>query len=67
MSKYRRRLYFNDSWTSWSSTPAPSADQVHNFHRSLPDYRQTPFRKLKYLAEEIGVRAIYLKDEGDIL
>lgn len=67
MSKYRRRLYFNDSWTSWSSTPAPSADQVHKFHRSLPDYRQTPLRKLKDLAEEICVRAIYLKDEGDRL
>jgi diaminopropionate ammonia-lyase family len=67
MSKYRRSLYFNDEWTSWSSPPIPSADQVHRFHRSLPDYEQTPLLNLDDLAQEIGVRAIYLKDEGNRL
>jgi diaminopropionate ammonia-lyase family len=67
MSKYRRSLYFNDEWTSWSSPPIQSADQVHRFHRSLPDYEQTPLRNLDDLAQEVGVRAIYLKDEANRL
>jgi diaminopropionate ammonia-lyase family len=67
MSKYRRGLYFNDDWTSWNSPPISSAEQVHNFHRSLPGYEKTPLRKLEDLAHEIGVRAIYLKDEGNRL
>jgi hypothetical protein len=67
MSKYRRGLYFNDEWTSWSSHQNPSTEQVHKFHRSLPGYEQTPLRKLEELAQDIGVRAIYLKDEGDRL
>ena len=67
MSEHRRGLYFNDDWTSWSSTPIPSAEQVPKFHRSLPGYEQTPLRELDDLAKEIGVRAIYLKDEGNRL
>ena len=67
MSKHRRGLYFNDEWRSWNSTPGTSAEQVHSFHRSLPDYEQTPLRNLEALAKEVGVRAIYLKDEGNRL
>ena len=67
MSKCRRGLYFNDDWTSWNSTPIRSAEQVPRFHRSLPGYKKTPLRNLDDLAQEIGVRAIYLKDEGDRL
>jgi len=67
MSKHRRGLYFNDEWRSWNSTPIPSAEQVPRFHRSLPGYEQTPLRELGKLAQEVGVRAIYLKDEGNRL
>jgi diaminopropionate ammonia-lyase family len=67
MSKYRRSLYFNDEWTSWSSPPIPSTEQVPKFHRSLPGYEQTPLRNLDDLAQEIEVRAVYLKDEGNRL
>lgn len=64
MSVLRRGLYFNDGWQSWNSSPGTSAEQVHNFHRSLPGYQQTPLVRLDNLAQEIGVRAIYFKDEG---
>lgn len=67
MSKCRRGLYFNDEWASWASPPIPSADQVPRFHRSFPGYEQTPLRNLDDLAQEIGVRAVYLKDEGNRL
>lgn len=64
MSVLRRGLYFNDGWESWNSGPGTSAEQVHKFHRGLPAYQQTPLVRLDKLAHEIGVRAIYLKDEG---
>jgi len=64
MSSSRRSVYFNDKWQLWDSEPDTSTDQVHDFHRGLPDYTQTPLVKLDNLAKEVGVRAIYLKDEG---
>jgi len=67
MSERRRGLYLNDEWTSWHSNPIPSAEQVPKFHRRLPDYEQTPLRGLDNLAQEVGVRAIYVKDEGNRL
>ena len=34
------------------------------FHRSLPGYAPTPLRELPQLAAELGLGAIYVKDEG---
>lgn len=64
MSDLRRSVRFNDAWQSWMAPKNPSIEQVHRFHRGLPQYEQTPLVKLDDLAKEIGVRAIYLKDEG---
>jgi diaminopropionate ammonia-lyase family len=64
MSSSRRGVYFNDKWQSWNSESGISTDKVHDFHRGLPGYKQTPLVKLDDLAKEVGVRAIYVKDEG---
>lgn len=64
MSDLRRGVRLNDHWQSWTSGPESKIDQVPKFHRSLPAYEQTPLVKLDDLAQELGVRAIYLKDEG---
>lgn len=64
MSAFRREVRFNDDWQSWTSGPESSTEQVRNFHRTLPTYEQTPLVRLDGLARELGVRAIYLKDEG---
>lgn len=64
MSLLRRSLYHNDDWQSWHAPFDPSLEQVYRFHASLPDYRPTPLVRLDHLANEIGVRAIYLKDES---
>lgn len=64
MSISRRGVYFNDNWQSWSSQPNSSTQPVRAFHRGLPGYKQTPLLKLDDLASELGVRAVYLKDEG---
>ncbi|NLW70895.1 MAG: diaminopropionate ammonia-lyase [Eubacteriaceae bacterium] len=38
--------------------------QIRSFHQSLPAYRPTPLISLKALAETLGVKAIYIKDES---
>jgi diaminopropionate ammonia-lyase len=35
------------------------------FHQSLPDYAITPLTPLKDLAKELGVRHVFVKDEGN--
>nr|WP_072513718.1 diaminopropionate ammonia-lyase [Ndongobacter massiliensis] len=37
---------------------------AQHFHQSFPDYKQTPLRRLKNLAQQCGVREIYVKDES---
>lgn len=64
MSDLRRGVRFNDAWQSWNAPADSSTEQVYRFHRGLPHYTQTPLVKLDDLAKEIGVSAIYLKDEG---
>lgn len=39
-------------------------EKAKNFHRSFPNYEETPLVKLKGLAKEVGVGNIYLKDES---
>jgi diaminopropionate ammonia-lyase family len=64
MSSSRRGVYFKDRCQLWNSEPDTSTEKVRKFHRGLPDYKQTPLVKLDDLATELGVRAVYLKDEG---
>lgn len=43
---------------------AENAQKVRNFHRSFPEYSETPLISLKNLAAELGVKDIYVKDES---
>ncbi len=38
--------------------------KVTNFHKSVSEYAQTPLISLKTLAEDMGVKGIYVKDES---
>jgi diaminopropionate ammonia-lyase family len=65
----RRRVVFNDaakSWVSPSSSPT-DAHLIDKFHKSLPDYAPTPLRSLNQVAQELGLGAVYLKDESSRL
>ncbi|KAM0723796.1 hypothetical protein Q7P37_000786 [Cladosporium fusiforme] len=64
MSASRRSVRFNDDWQAWTSGPKSTAEQIRNFHRSLPSYEQTPLVKLDDLAHELGVQSVFLKDES---
>lgn len=37
---------------------------AREFHKTLPEYSQTPLANLKNLAKELGVKGIYIKDES---
>ncbi len=37
---------------------------VHDFHRSLPGYRPTPLVRLPGLADYLGIRELWIKDEN---
>ena len=52
-------------------TPVPSgvfgkkaAETALRFHKSLPEYRETPLISLSHLSGELGVGGIYVKDES---
>ena len=40
------------------------AKQARAFHRSFPEYRETPLAELNALAKELGVASIHVKDES---
>lgn len=44
--------------------PQASREPVREFHRSLPGYAPTPLQVCRGLAAELGLGALYLKDEA---
>ncbi|KAF2019462.1 acetylornithine deacetylase [Aaosphaeria arxii CBS 175.79] len=64
MSSLARKPLFRPHVESWHSTPTKSVDDAFRFHQSLPDYKPTPLVSLASVAKEIGVRAVYIKDES---
>lgn len=40
------------------------AEKVNAFHKSFPEYTVTPLRELKNLAESLGLKNFYVKDES---
>ena len=41
-----------------------NAEKVRAFHKSFPEYKETPLADLKNLAKELGVASIHVKDES---
>lgn len=56
-------VYKNPAASAWKSTPISSPD-VLSFHQSLPSYGSTPLVPLPDLANELGLGAVFIKDEG---
>lgn len=65
MSEARRPVQFNPSARSWTAPPNTTAEAVDKFHQQFPAYKPTPLVSLQSIADELGVRAVYLKDEGN--
>lgn len=46
-------------------TACPNTLQVQAFHEELPGFNPTPLHPLDGLADQMGVKAVYLKDESN--
>lgn len=59
----RRHVHFNAKAKSWTSPASSSPEAIDRFHQSLPNYEPTPLINLIDLAKDVGVGAVYVKDE----
>lgn len=66
-STTQRPIYWNEAAESWRTPATTSGDLIRNFHRKLPNYNDTNLVSLDKVANEIGVKAVYLKDESQRL
>ncbi len=62
-----RPIHFSPAAASWNAPIAPTAAPARRFHEQLPGFRQTPLVSLDAIARELGVAAVYAKDESDRL
>ena len=58
------RIFFNPAPSSVRASSKSETDEVFRFHKSLPGYRPTPLISLDNMAKDLGVRQIFIKDEG---
>ena len=59
-----RPLYINPQAQSWNAPASASDMLIDDFHRKLLGYSYTPLVHLEEASKELGVRAVYLKDES---
>ncbi|WP_262060342.1 pyridoxal-phosphate dependent enzyme [Streptomyces sp. STR69] len=59
-----RRLpwYVRSVARTWTCAPPPA--EVRDFHAGLPGYAPTPLTELPFLAAELGVGRVFVKDES---
>ncbi|THC95971.1 hypothetical protein EYZ11_004568 [Aspergillus tanneri] len=62
----RRPIYFNSAAAN-THCDSLQVDGLEAFHQSLPDYAPTLLIPLPELAHELGVRAVFVKDESNRL
>ncbi|EXJ59927.1 hypothetical protein A1O7_04075 [Cladophialophora yegresii CBS 114405] len=60
-------LYTNPSAKSWTYSYETDISPAQAFHNRLPGYEQTPLIPLYDLAEQLGVGAVFVKDESSRL
>jgi diaminopropionate ammonia-lyase family len=67
MSTYRRPIYVNPAPPppAASSTATLGAAAAEAFHRQFPGYTASPLVALPGVADELGVRGVYVKQESD--
>ena len=63
MTVHRRPVHFSPAVRLRTSESVQSAELVRHFHQNLKGYQKSPLVPLKEVAEEIGVHAVYVKDE----
>ncbi|RAH41106.1 uncharacterized protein BO95DRAFT_423433 [Aspergillus brunneoviolaceus CBS 621.78] len=62
MAPQRRSIYIN---SAPSTIVSPPAAQVRAFHEQFPGYQASPLVPLPEVAQALGVRAVYVKQENN--
>ena len=60
-------IYQNPAAKTWQHEPQTDLSLVQSFHQKLPNFKQSPLVLLPDLANELGIRAVYVKDESSRL
>ncbi|RMZ87353.1 hypothetical protein DV736_g5424, partial [Chaetothyriales sp. CBS 134916] len=60
-------IYSNPQAQHWRSDHAPDLQRIQAFHHSLPDFNESALVPLDSLAQELGVRGVFVKDESSRL
>ncbi|KFZ07253.1 hypothetical protein V502_09877 [Pseudogymnoascus sp. VKM F-4520 (FW-2644)] len=63
----QKSTYINPDAKTYSLPELADAYTVRKFHGSLPQYTPTPLVPLEELGEKVGVKSIFVKDEGNRL
>ena len=63
-TRYAENTYTGKAGLQLSGFSYPETQDVRRLHRMIPGYSQTALVSLSGLAEKIGVRAIFVKDES---
>ena len=58
------RVFLNPNPLNISAQYSVNMQDVVAFHRMLPGYEETPLKSLDELAYKLGIRRVYVKDEG---
>ena len=60
-------IYTNPAARSWQDEAQTDLSLVQDFHSRLPGFKASPLVPLAALAEELGVRGVFVKDESSRL
>lgn len=60
-------MYTNPQAKSWTYTYETDTSLAQAFHRRLPGYQPTPLAPLHDLSQDLGVKAVFVKDESSRL
>lgn len=60
-------LFINPEAQAWTYAYETNISLARDFHKRLPRYKETPLVPLQGLAKELGVKAIFVKDESSRL
>ncbi|KAG7286518.1 hypothetical protein NEMBOFW57_008829 [Staphylotrichum longicolle] len=66
MSTFRRPIYVNPTPTATPTTTTSLAtSEALSFHKQFPGYTPSPLTSLPAVADELGVRAVFVKQESN--
>ncbi|KAK2747736.1 hypothetical protein FQN57_001766 [Myotisia sp. PD_48] len=67
MDKFRRSIFTNPAANRFNFTCYDIPLQIERFHQSLPAYHPSPLVPLEELAQELGVKKVFIKNESSRL